>query len=156
MVEYNFTSGRYRAKVKTTYKREDMSMNDYVVSDPYEFTSAGHPAPPEPSVEKKNLIYCQWSSSSVTFRATVGQEYEFVYQSNTYDDCYYPFAFWAAPNSLIIVGGDLDNYGVSYISNNASLYSGAPETVHQLEPATCPIFESFNQNCLTWARQGYL
>ena len=39
MVNYDFTTGRYRARVKTTYKREDMSMNDFIYSDPYEFTS---------------------------------------------------------------------------------------------------------------------
>ena len=39
MINYDFTTGRYRAKIKTTYKRDDMSMNDYIYSDPYEFTS---------------------------------------------------------------------------------------------------------------------
>ena len=37
--EYNFTDGLYRARIKTTYKRSDMSMNDYIYSRPYKFES---------------------------------------------------------------------------------------------------------------------
>ena len=37
--EYDFTAGLYRARVKTKYKREDMSMSDWIYSNPFKFTS---------------------------------------------------------------------------------------------------------------------
>lgn len=35
--EYDFTHDLYRARVKTKYKREDMSMSDWIYSNPFEF-----------------------------------------------------------------------------------------------------------------------
>ena len=113
------------------------------------------PTPPEPSVERKDLIYCNWGSGNVTFRATIGQQYSFRYNNVDYNDCYYPFAFWAGQGDMRVVGGDLDNYGTSYIYYNCASYSGSASTVQQLDNA-CPIFDSFNADCLTWARRGYL
>ena len=48
MITYDFTEGLYRAKIKTTYKREDMTMTDFAYSDPFEFQSTHVPVvPPE-------------------------------------------------------------------------------------------------------------
>ena len=126
-------------------------------SEPFPFVvgEVPGPTPPEPSVERKDLIYCNWGSGSVTFRATIGQQYSFRYNNIDYNDCYYPFAFWAGQGDMRVVGGDLDNYGTSYIYYNCASYSGSKSTVQQLDNA-CPIFDSFNADCLTWARRGYL
>lgn len=43
MVNYDFTQGYYRAKVKMTYKRDDMSMNDYIYSNAYIFQVINNP-----------------------------------------------------------------------------------------------------------------
>lgn len=41
MIEYDFVKGLYRAKIKTTYKRDDMSMTNFIYSDLFKFTSNG-------------------------------------------------------------------------------------------------------------------
>lgn len=45
MITYDFTEGLYRAKIKTTYKREDMTMTDFAYSEPFEFESIYVPEP---------------------------------------------------------------------------------------------------------------
>lgn len=50
--EYDFEKGLYRATIKTTYRRSDMSMNDYIYSNEYRF----NPNPPDHIIFKNGAL----------------------------------------------------------------------------------------------------
>jgi len=72
MISYDFTHGRYRARVKTTYKRADMSMNDSIYSNAYEFTVA-LPVPKQYLTEIVNTSSAVTDEFKYTETITVSQ-----------------------------------------------------------------------------------
>ena len=136
MIDYYFTRGTYRAKIKTTYKREDMSMNDYIYSNTYQFESNAEPL-------SKILTIWDKSAGIKTDILRNAQKQENLYLYN--DSFLYGYkqsrqynSFYSNPNVKMRFRGYVDSSisNLPIIKLTASIYVYSIDNISTLSPTT--------------------